>query len=234
MQSLPRGARVDSKADIYALGLILNEMFTRTVPHGTGFQRISAVAPEFGYLDDLVEIMLRQDATNRPSVTEIKQQLIARGNEFVSLQKLSLLKAEVIPEDAIDDPLVLNPIVLTAVDYENNALLFTLSSVPTSDWVMAFQQPKAEWSSYLGSGPQYVTFHKSQARLPFSPDTGMQTQQLVTYMKSYIDLANRQYADEIRARQQRRQAQERERLRKQVENEELRRKVLSELGGVKL
>jgi serine/threonine protein kinase len=32
-----RGAAVDLRADIFALGLILNEMFTRSVPQGVGY-----------------------------------------------------------------------------------------------------------------------------------------------------------------------------------------------------
>src|SRR6266478_2509549 len=51
-----RGNRVDFKADVYALGLILNEMFTRAVPQGTAFKRVSDVAPGFGYLDGLIEL----------------------------------------------------------------------------------------------------------------------------------------------------------------------------------
>ncbi len=36
---------MNGKADVYALGLTLNEMFTSAVPHGTGFPRISEVPP---------------------------------------------------------------------------------------------------------------------------------------------------------------------------------------------
>ena len=66
-----RGAPVDQRADIYALGLILNEMFTREVPHGTDYKIIGSVAPQYAYLDDLVAEMLRQSADARPATIDI-------------------------------------------------------------------------------------------------------------------------------------------------------------------
>ncbi len=45
---------VARRADIYALGLILNEMFTSEIPQGTSYMTIASVAPEFAYLDRVV------------------------------------------------------------------------------------------------------------------------------------------------------------------------------------
>jgi serine/threonine protein kinase len=45
------GREVGPTADVYALGLMLNEMFTSNVPHGTEYRLIADVSAEFGYLD---------------------------------------------------------------------------------------------------------------------------------------------------------------------------------------
>ena len=100
-----RGRDVGPRADIYALGLILNEMFTGEVLQGTGHKQIGSVAPQYAYLDALIDRMVRHSPDDRPtSIAEIKQELIARGNEFVAQQRLSQLKNTVVPESDIEDP----------------------------------------------------------------------------------------------------------------------------------
>jgi serine/threonine protein kinase len=56
----------DHRADIFALGLILNEMFTGEVPHGTAYRKIVSVNSEYGYLDSLVDRLIRQRPEERP------------------------------------------------------------------------------------------------------------------------------------------------------------------------
>lgn len=64
-----RGHIVDQRADIYALGLILNEMYTKEIPIGTEYKPISELAPGFSYLDIVVDRMIRQSPGQRPSST---------------------------------------------------------------------------------------------------------------------------------------------------------------------
>ena len=71
-----RGPEVSAAADVCALGLILNEMFTGRVPLGSGYRRIAAVAPEFAHLDGIVDRMIQPaGATHLDSVTSVKEQI---------------------------------------------------------------------------------------------------------------------------------------------------------------
>lgn len=74
-----RGRAVDQRADIYALGLMLNELFTDEVPQGTAYKQIGDAAPELGRLDRLVDLMIRQNPEERlATVAAVRVQINAQ------------------------------------------------------------------------------------------------------------------------------------------------------------
>ena len=60
-----KGSTVDHRADIYAVGLILNEMITGRVPHGTSYRRVADVSARHAYVDTVVDRAIRSDAAER-------------------------------------------------------------------------------------------------------------------------------------------------------------------------
>jgi len=67
---------ITSAADIFALGLVINECFTKYNPSGSNFKLIADSHPLYADLDHLVANMIRQNPEDRPSIesviTEIK------------------------------------------------------------------------------------------------------------------------------------------------------------------
>lgn len=57
--------KVDKRADIFAFGLIINEIFTGEIPRGMGAKRPSSFSKEYEYLDTIVEKMTAQHPEER-------------------------------------------------------------------------------------------------------------------------------------------------------------------------
>lgn len=227
-----RGQAVDSKADIYALGLMLNEMFTGAVPHGTGFRKISDVSPSFSYVDGLVELMLRNDSAARPSVEVVKRELIARGNEFVAVQRLSSLKSEVIRETEIDDPFIKNPIRIEAIDYHKPYLIYKFSAPPPPDWIMAFHDPRSGYPSYMGKGPESFNLQNDKAQVPLG--NGETPEQMTIYAKNFVELANKRYAEIITKKHRDTLAAQQKAQVQRIREAEERQAMLARIAGIQV
>jgi len=63
---------VTAAIDIYPLGKMINELFTKENPVGTHFRKIADIYPQFASLDDLVDRMMNQNPAERPSIEEVE------------------------------------------------------------------------------------------------------------------------------------------------------------------
>lgn len=226
-----RGSKVDERADIYALGLILNEMFVRKIPHGLGYKQIGSVAKEFEYLDELVGSMLQHSPENRPPTVEaIKNLLIQKKNEFVTKQKLDALTKSVVPSATVTDDLVNNPPEALTFDIARDALTINLSRPVNSEWISIFGT-LGNYTSLGGGEPKYWTINRSTAVLkPPLHLLEQYGQQLIDDFKKYVHLANESYRETAERAAKAREFADREHLKRQISDEEWRISMLKKLN----
>lgn len=203
------GGVVDHRADIFALGLILNELFTGEVPQGAGYKRIAAVSAESSYLDDVVDKMIRQDPQERhASVASVKSDMELRGAEFVVHQKLDCATEAVVPSTDPEDPLGGRDVRARGFGYDPGYLTFTFEPNPPPEWMAAFLHLQT-YRSFPGlAEPRLVIQTDEDWKVGATPETA---DEIAVRVKEWTNDANVAYRDRLK-----REASEKERRRQEV------------------
>lgn len=217
-----RGSEQDHCTDIYALGLLLNEMFTGEIPSGTGYKTIAKAAPEYEYLDAIVEEMIRQSPQDRPSsIEKIKIELIGHREEFIIRQRVSELKGTVVPITDLDDLLVNDPIRLIDADWNKGILTLIFQHPVNQGWINALNN-MGGYESLLGKEPAAFSFSGNRAVIGAQEQD---VQRIIDLFSRWIPKANAIYKrDMLRAKEQEEEKKRKEHER-HVEEEEARQRV---------
>ncbi len=132
-------------------------------------------------------------------------------------------------ETEAGDAFLSNPIKIVSGDYADGTVYLKFNASPTPNWITAFRSPRAPANAYNGIQPDAFVFSADSMNARLAPDTS--AQHLVQYAKSYIELANWQYREDVLAFHQRQMQLERDSLRKQVLEEERRLRILAEISA---
>lgn len=219
-----RGNEVDHRADLYSLGLILNELFTGEVPQGAGFRMVKDVNGSYSYLDDLIQVMIQNSPQNRPdSIETVKKELIGRRQAFVALQRYDAAAKQVVPSSKPTD---FQPLALVSFDYDKGTLLFKLNRNVPPGWAQEFHQPRSGHSSIMGYGPERFHISGNTIAIGVREDERL-IQNLVNHTKNYVAAANRGYEQQLREAAAQKDLEEREALERAIAEADLKKRILT-------
>lgn len=217
------GRRVTATADIYALGLMLNEIFTGEVPHGTDFQQIGKSNPEFGYLDAVVAQAMKQEPSERfDSVAQLKAAIAAHRAEFLSLQKISQIDGTVIPAGEVDEPLAHEPPKLIGAEWDRGMLTLQLDRPVNREWVQALQQDMGSFTYPSNAHPTAFNFNGAVAKVPAQEHDA---QQIIDHVKRWLPQATTALKHRLHSEAVRREQEMQAKLKRERQAEEQRLRV---------
>ncbi len=179
--------------DIFALGLILNEMVTGVVPVGANYKRIADVNIDYAFLDDIVQKMISQEPTARyQSIDELLLDFEARKANAETQRKIAQLKTPLLMGE-IHDSITDDPIKIINVDIRDNNLVLMLNNYVNADWKKCYYGALSNYNSfpycYLN-----VTFIGKEIEAFIDAYNVNSLDGLIADIKNAIDKANRKYA----------------------------------------
>lgn len=227
-----KGGVVDHRADIYALGLILNEFYTGKVPIGTGYRKIADVSPEYSFLDDIIDMMIKQNKEERPTdIISIQQEINIRLKIYNESKEIKRLQEIEIKDEEENDILILQPPKLINVTYdeEEGRLRFQLSIPVNQLWIDSITTNS--WSSVMGYGPEKFHFEREYASVQLPVHSLNSAQNIVNYFKQWIDNANRTYPVKIRQERENKKLEEESKIKAEIQRKE---KIVSVMKNIKI
>lgn len=186
---------ITKKSDIYSLGLIFNEIFTKKVPFGNSYKKVADCYEEISFLDKVIDKMISQNPKDRYDciediIHEINALIILHEKEE-EIKRLKEIKYE---ESEETDILILEPPKLIDFKYDDSIgkLFLYLDKKVNDEWISCIT--KGSYGELLGYGPDRFRFENNVAMVNISPGELRNLQQIIDYFKSWVQNANTHYS----------------------------------------
>lgn len=221
------GYSPEPTTDIFALGLILNEMITGSVPAGDNYKKIADINSDYYFLDKNVSKMICQNPSDRyQNIDELLVDYEAGAQQAENELKISSLQAPLLLGDIHDD-LTDNPIDIQKISMENSTLKISLTNTPNETWKMIYVNSLSCYHTdpcyNMFQFFQNIAWYKLQGYLEYS-NTKEIIKNLIDDFKLAVVETNKKYAihlkrlvEQQRAKEIKRRQAEIERLEKESE-----------------
>ena len=199
-----KGGVVDARTDLFAMGLMLNEMFTGQVPHGENPKSIGSAHKEYAYLDDLVTSMTQQEPAARPETVEAVKRRLRLDHEQWVLKQVLDAKRQVVPASKLGDTFLDDPLRIVDFDWRGGTLTLHFNREIDQLWRQALKRMGSH-TSVMGRGPETFNFLGKSATAPVGD---REVQRVIDYFKQWIPTVAQVYKQLYDQRQQQEQAEE--------------------------
>lgn len=194
--------------DIFALGLIFNEMITGVVPAGDNYKKISNVDANYAFLDSIVSKMICQNPQNRyQSIDQLLLDYTARKRQAANEKTISSLR-EPLLRGEIHDDITDNPPKPVEIKYENG-LTVKLSNYVNAKWIEFYNNALSSYTTIPYCYKSFrFNFDMAIYRGNISSLSKVNIQKLISEFQTAVTKANRDYASWLVVITQRQQQQE--------------------------
>ncbi|APV51113.1 hypothetical protein BWI17_16335 [Betaproteobacteria bacterium GR16-43] len=210
-----KGHPVDTRADVFAIGLMINESITGSVPNGADYPRIAQFIKEFAFLDEVVSKALQYKPENRYSTAEeMRMAIRVKAAQVAEAREIERLRASVVPVEEWADALVKNPITVdrSRSDWDGKHLVLQLSQPVNQGWINCFRHVGGSGLNTFCEGAWEFRGDHAYARCS-ETQAPVGVNQFIGYLAPTADL----YARELEQAMRNHQAAQEEKLRKQLE-----------------
>ena len=198
-QRIKGGAKeVDGRADVYAAGLILNEMFTNEIPQSVGHKTIKSINPEYALLDDLFDMLYHQNPDER--LFPADKILIKLG---VLLENIKAEKAKQALENANEEEIESIDFSTNIINryFRNDMLVFELDNVPPDLWKKVLVNGYYAHSARSGYNPKFLIVDMDTIMMPLK---GLRDktiiQEIAKHVTEWVPATNAYYVDLLKKR----------------------------------